>query len=351
MNTNNNSYQLVTQDRAISPPGCRGLNLADFAGGNRHPVLDDVVTGLQHCMSSLKYGASLANQLRSCPMPFVHRTRHRTEPVVEAMSGIGQRAEGFLIGTIAATLVCATYTWLQSRRRKKFSTEDRSLFYGPSEELTKILPDARFLPKDLYSQVSHFSIHKVLMLIQPIGSQESQACLAPGRLYGSCPLCASTYAYNGHQTERSCWSSVVPSQVRQFWRLKAAAALETACSWPVCLVCAVKGYWWVPGGRILRGETFYAAALRKAKVRETLVLSDTLSHIRYCSVRWLMVSGCLRVRRRSAAWTRLQRRCWACGIPFSQLRPGEGARTPSTWAFTWSRTRKVGMTLPWWHGK
>jgi hypothetical protein len=72
------------------------------------------------------------------------------------MSGIGQRAEGFLIGTIAATLVCATYTWLQSRRRKKFSTEDRSLFYGPSEELTKILPDARFLPKDLYSQVSHF---------------------------------------------------------------------------------------------------------------------------------------------------------------------------------------------------
>jgi len=29
----------------------------------------------------------------------------------------------------------------------------------------------------------------------------------------------------------------------------------------------VKGYWWVPGGRILRNETFYAAARRKVKVR------------------------------------------------------------------------------------
>jgi hypothetical protein len=67
---------------------------------------------------------------------------------------LNERAEGFLLGTVVASAVYAAYAWLKSRKLKAgFSTEDRSLFYGPSGELTKIVPDARFLPKELYSQV------------------------------------------------------------------------------------------------------------------------------------------------------------------------------------------------------
>ena len=38
----------------------------------------------------------------------------------------------------------------------------------------------------------------------------------------------------------------------------------------------VKGFWWVPGGRIFRNETFYAAAKRKAK-EETGVETEALA--------------------------------------------------------------------------
>lgn len=37
----------------------------------------------------------------------------------------------------------------------------------------------------------------------------------------------------------------------------------------------VKGFWWVPGGRIYKGETFYTAAKRKTK-EETGVLAEPL---------------------------------------------------------------------------
>lgn len=37
----------------------------------------------------------------------------------------------------------------------------------------------------------------------------------------------------------------------------------------------VKGFWWVPGGRVYKHETFYAAAVRKTK-EETGVLAEPL---------------------------------------------------------------------------
>ncbi|KAJ9448578.1 GDP-mannose mannosyl hydrolase [Diplonema papillatum] len=40
----------------------------------------------------------------------------------------------------------------------------------------------------------------------------------------------------------------------------------------------VKGYWWLPGGRMLKGETFYAAAVRKA-AQETGLSCVPVKHL------------------------------------------------------------------------
>jgi len=89
---------------------------------------------------------------------------------------------------------------------------DLSLFYGNVDELTKITDQRRFLPKDVYSKmVLDAVVCCVDCLIVRTNAAGTKECLL---------------------VERS--------------------------SEPV------KGVWWLPGGRLFKGETFFAAALRKA---------------------------------------------------------------------------------------
>ena len=91
--------------------------------------------------------------------------------------------------------------------------EDLSLFYGDVDELTTITPARKFLPEDLYGKLVRdcvvFCVDIVLVRTNKVGKKE---CL-----------------------------------------------LVKRSSEPV------KGVWWWPGGRMLKGETFFDAAERKAK--------------------------------------------------------------------------------------
>lgn len=68
--------------------------------------------------------------------------------------GLHARTEGFLTGLLLGVLGWAAYGMWSRRKRKSFMTDDRSLFYGPIEQLAQTPPDAKFLPKELYGQVS-----------------------------------------------------------------------------------------------------------------------------------------------------------------------------------------------------
>ena len=90
--------------------------------------------------------------------------------------------------------------------------DDLSLFYGDIKELTTITKSRKFLPGDLY-----------------------------GSLVRDCVVC--------------CVDCLL---VRQRAGVK-ECLLVLRSSEPV------KGVWWLPGGRLLKGETFFAAAKRKAQ--------------------------------------------------------------------------------------
>jgi colanic acid biosynthesis protein WcaH len=104
--------------------------------------------------------------------------------------------------------------------------EDLSLFYGDAGALTAVTPSRRFLPKDVY-----------------------------GRLVSDAVVC--------------CVDIVL---VRRAARGGAAGAPTTkrTTARKECLLVErssepVRGAWWWPGGRLLKGETFFAAAIRKAR--------------------------------------------------------------------------------------
>lgn len=121
-------------------------------------------------------------------------------------------------GGVAATLL------LTQKKDKKDRTnegatiegEDLSLFYGDIDTLKTITPSRKFLPEDLY-----------------------------GRLVRDCIV--------------FCVDIVL---VRTTTEGKKECLLVKRSSEPV------KGVWWWPGGRMLKGETFFDAAQRKA-VQET----------------------------------------------------------------------------------
>ena len=91
---------------------------------------------------------------------------------------------------------------------------DLSLFYGNVDELTKITDQRKFLPKEIYSKMVLDAVVCCVdcLIVRTNASSGTKECLL---------------------VERS--------------------------SEPV------KGVWWLPGGRIIKGETFFAAALRKAQ--------------------------------------------------------------------------------------
>ena len=92
--------------------------------------------------------------------------------------------------------------------------DDLSLFYGDVAELTTITKERKFLPKDVYSTMV----------------QDSVIC------------CVDILAV--HINEKS--------------GQKECLLVERGSD-------PVKGVWWLPGGRLLKGETFFAAATRKAR--------------------------------------------------------------------------------------
>jgi len=102
---------------------------------------------------------------------------------------------------------------------------DLSLFYSDPAELTTITKDRRFLPKDVYATIV----------------QDSVVCCV------DILAVRTTTSSTGRNKKKEC-------------------LLVERGSEPV------KGVWWLPGGRLLKGETFFAAATRKA--REETGLTD-----------------------------------------------------------------------------
>jgi ADP-ribose pyrophosphatase YjhB (NUDIX family) len=91
--------------------------------------------------------------------------------------------------------------------------DDLSLFYGNVDKLTTITESSRFLPKEVYGEMVRNAV----------------VC------------CVDVVAVRTNQRgEKEC-------------------LLVERGSEPV------KGVWWWPGGRLLKGETFFAAATRKTK--------------------------------------------------------------------------------------
>ena len=120
----------------------------------------------------------------------------------------------FVVG-IATTLLATTILNKTKDRTNEGATvegEDLSLFYGDVDELKTITPSRKFLPEDLY-----------------------------GRLVRDCVV--------------FCVDIVL---VRTTVEGKKECLLVKRSSEPV------KGVWWWPGGRMLKGETFFDAAKRKA---------------------------------------------------------------------------------------
>jgi colanic acid biosynthesis protein WcaH len=91
---------------------------------------------------------------------------------------------------------------------------DLSLFYGKVEELTKVTDRRKYLPADVYQKIV----------------QDSVVCCVDILLV----------RYNPAENRKEC--------------LVVKRSSEPAM-----------GLWWLPGGRLLKGETFFAAARRKAK--------------------------------------------------------------------------------------
>ena len=86
---------------------------------------------------------------------------------------------------------------------------DDSLFYGNRTELTEVLPEAKMLPEEIYGEI----VRRVPVVCVDVVIQRSTGEV-----------------------------------------LLVRRGMEP-----------VKGYWWWPGGRMLKGETFFSAAKRKAQ--------------------------------------------------------------------------------------
>lgn len=114
----------------------------------------------------------------------------------------------------------------QIKNTKDCNKMDPSLFYGDEKQLTKISDSHRFLPKELYHQMVR-----------------------------NCIIC--------------CVDCLI---IRQNQAGKKECLLVKRASEPV------KGFWWLPGGRMLKGETFFAAAKRKAQ-QETGLDEVTPIHV------------------------------------------------------------------------
>jgi colanic acid biosynthesis protein WcaH len=95
--------------------------------------------------------------------------------------------------------------------------QDLSLFYGDETVLTTIPDSRKFLPKDVY---------RVMV-------QDAVICCVD-------VLIVRRRRMSGGTTTKEC--------------LLVERSSEPA-----------KGLWWLPGGRLLKGETFFAAAARKAR--------------------------------------------------------------------------------------
>jgi ADP-ribose pyrophosphatase YjhB (NUDIX family) len=89
-----------------------------------------------------------------------------------------------------------------------------SLFYGNVDELTKVTDARKFLPSELY-----------------------------GKMVRDCVV--------------TCVDCLLV-RINLATQRKECLLVERASE-------PVKGYWWLPGGRLLKGETFFQAALRKAQ--------------------------------------------------------------------------------------
>ena len=92
--------------------------------------------------------------------------------------------------------------------------DDLSLFYGDVAELTTITKERKFLPKDVYGTMVQDSV--------------------------------------------ICCVDILAVRVNDETGKKECLLVERGSE-------PVKGVWWLPGGRLLKGETFVAAATRKAR--------------------------------------------------------------------------------------
>jgi len=92
--------------------------------------------------------------------------------------------------------------------------DDLSLFYGDMTELTTITKERKFLPKDVYGTMVLDSV--------------------------------------------ICCVDILAVRVNEETGKKECLLVERGSE-------PVKGVWWLPGGRLLKGETFFAAATRKAR--------------------------------------------------------------------------------------
>jgi ADP-ribose pyrophosphatase YjhB (NUDIX family) len=96
--------------------------------------------------------------------------------------------------------------------------DDLSLYYGEISQLTTITNSKKFLPAELYGQLV----------------RDCVVCCV------DCLLVRQRRNEDGTRNSKECLLVLRSSE-------------------------PVKGVWWLPGGRLIKGETFFAAAQRKAR--------------------------------------------------------------------------------------
>mmetsp|Transcript_25360 Transcript_25360/g.58985 ORF Transcript_25360/g.58985 Transcript_25360/m.58985 type:complete len:231 (-) Transcript_25360:242-934(-) len=126
-----------------------------------------------------------------------------------------------VVSFVAGVTVASLFSYFSRSRRKDRENagavaegNDLSLFYGDKNELKTVTESRKFLPGDLY-----------------------------GRMVRDCVVC--------------CVDCLVVRFNPQLQRKECLVVLRA--SEPV------KGVWWLPGGRLFKGETFFDAARRKAR--------------------------------------------------------------------------------------
>ncbi len=157
-----------------------------------------------------------------------------------------------LTSTFLAGFAVASIFRLMDKRRASRSNRknagagpegsDASMFWGDVESLTQITEARKFLPSDLY-----------------------------GKMVRDCIVCCVdclAVRYNPLTERDEC--------------LLVERAAEPA-----------KGIWWLPGGRLLKGETFFAGAIRKAKEETGL---NNVKPIQVCIISEKPIDSLLRKR-------------------------------------------------------